>query len=323
MDGCACRSGAFRLVIGSAGLLLRLLGDVAAVAAEEALPEEINRQDTLGTPGVRDEEEPGGLDTGRISLALQSDFTTAYFFFRGILQERNGLIWEPSGDISINVYEGGGLLSSVDLGFTVWASVHSNKTLASGSGPSNLYELDFIPRITLGWSRGLETSLAYTIFTSPNGAFNSVQEIDVGLAYDDSALLGAFALAPTATFSFETDNTAFGDKEGGYLAIAAGPSLELDFLSGEHGDYPMTMTVPLALGLSLYDYYEDGTRNDTFGFFSFGLTASVPLSFIPEDFGSWSVGAGINVLVLSTTLKNVNMGDSPFPVGTGSISMEY
>ena len=74
----------------------------------------------------------------------------------------------------------------------------------------------------------------------------------------------------------------------------------------------------------MYDYYETADDNDqTFGFFSFGANASVPLAFIPEDFGAWSVNVGINVLVLSDTLKDVNNGDSPYPVGTFSLVMAY
>ncbi len=327
------KHGALWVAVGAAGLMLWHPASRAAEveidapdAADAAAPEKVERQDTVGTPDVRAEEaeeaeEASGPNTGRISLAINSDFTTAYFF-RGILQERNGFIWEPSGDISINLYAGDGPLSSVDVGFNAWASIHSNKTLASGSGPSNIYEVDYTPYFTLGWSNGFETSLSYPIFTSPNGAFATVQQIDVGIAYDDSELLGAYALAPSITLSFETDNTNFGTaKKGGYFELAGGPSFEVTL--DDAGDYPITTSVPLALALSLYNYYNDGTNNDTFGFFSFGLTTSMPLAFIPEDYGSWSIGAGINVLVLSDTLKDVNQGDSPFPIGTGTITMEY
>jgi hypothetical protein len=88
-------------------------------------------------------------------------------------------------------------------------------------------------------------------------------------------------------------------------------------------DYSLSFAVPLALGLSMYDYYETNSGDHTFGFFSFGLNASVPLAFIPAEFGSWSTGLGINVLVLSDVLEDANEGDSPFPVGTWNVSMEY
>jgi hypothetical protein len=49
----------------------------------------------------------------------------------------------------------------------------------------------------------------------------------------------------------------------------------------------------------------------------------LPLAFIPDDFGEWSVGAGINVYVLSDSLQAINFGDNPYPVGTGSITVAY
>jgi hypothetical protein len=53
------------------------------------------------------------------------------------------------------------------------------------------------------------------------------------------------------------------------------------------------------------------------------VTANLPLAFIPADFGAWSAGVGLNVLVLNDTLKAINSNDNPFPVGTFSLAMEY
>ena len=135
--------------------------------------------------------------------------------------------------------------------------------------------------------------------------------------------IGAFAFGPNATFSFELDNTSFGDKEGGYFELAGAPGIELSLPGDDTGDYPVGLTIPLAVGFSLYDYYETETDDDTFGFFSFGANAGLVLAFIPDDFGEWSVNLGITVLVLSDTLKDVNFGDNPYPVGTFSIAMAY
>lgn len=286
-----------------------------AAAAEEPAPE-----DTLGTPEPKAED--AGPNHGKVSFAFNSDFTTAYVF-RGIVLERDGFIWQPSADIALKVYEGDGFLSSASLNFGIWNSLQTEQTDASGSGPSNLYETDYYPGFTLGWSPGIETSLTYTIYTSPNGAFSTVQQLDLGIAYDDSELLGPFAFSPTATFSFELENTSFGNKKGDYFELAGAPGIDLSLPFDPDGNYPITASLPLALGLSMNDYYEDGTRNETFGFFSFGLAASMPLAFIPQDLGAWSVGAAINVYCLSQTLKQVAGNDNPFPVGTASISMAY
>jgi hypothetical protein len=321
MGKCTLSGSAAQGVAIAAALLM--LGTVTPIGAQEEAPKDYGQKaDTLGTP--EPEAEVTGPNRGRVSFTVASDFTTAYFF-RGILQERNGFIWEPYAEMAINLYKGDDAVSSVDLGMGIWSSVQSNKTGFSGSGPSNLYEVDYYPSLTVGFSNGISTSLTYLVYTSPNGAFSTVQQLDWGLAYDDSELLGPFALAPTATFSFELDNTSFGTREGGYFELAAAPGIELEMPGDSTGDYPLTFSFPLALGLSMYDYYEsrEPYHNQTFGFFSFGANAGVPLAFIPDDYGEWSANLGINVLVLSQTLKQVNKGDNPFPIGTFSIAMAY
>lgn len=304
------------------GALLCAAG-TALAADEVAPPVDLRGADTLGTPDPAEEEGESGPNHGRVSFSLTNDFTTAYFF-RGILQERNGFIWQPAAEIAFDLWNGDedGILQDVSLGVGIWNSFQTAKTGATG-GPTNLYETDYYPFLSLGWAGGLETSVTYNVYTSPNGAFVTTQEVALGLGFDDSEWLGAWALSPTATFAFETDNTSFGDGEDGYAEFGIEPGLDLSLPFDDAGDYPVTTSFPLAVGISLYDYYNDGVDNDTFGFFSFGLAASIPLACIPEDFGAWSVGAGINVLVLNDTLKAINSDDNPYPVGTISIGMEY
>lgn len=315
-----------RVVFGLVTLVF-VLGS-PSFAAEPAPAIELAPADRLGAPPP-DEAEPEeeaegcceeGPNLGRVSFSLTSDITTAYFF-RGILQERNGFIWQPALDININLFEGEGALTSLDLGVGWWNSVHSNKTLASGSGPTNWYESDVYPSLSATFVERVATAVTYQVYTSPNGAFATIQNLDLDLGFDDSDMWGVpFTLSPGATLSFELDRTNLGDKEGVFLGFA----LEPTYVAFEEDAYPLTISAPLALGLSLSDYYEiPGQGDDTFGYFSFGLGFGVPLAFIPEDYGSWSTSVGIDVYVLGDNLKEVNFGDSPFPVGTWSLVMEY
>ena len=271
----------------------------------------------LSLGAVRAGAAEEGPNRGRVSFSVNSDITNAYFF-RGILNERDGFIWEPYADLGFNLYKGEGAISSVDLGFGTWFSFQTEKTLATGEGPTNLYEVDYYPSLSVEFAGGFSTGLSYVLYTSPNGAFSTVQQLDWSLGFDDSEYLGAFALHPSALFSFELENTSFGPDEGGYFQFGLTPGFD----AGE--PYTVSFTFPLVVGVSMYDYYETSHSNDhTFGFFSFGVASSFPLSFIPEDFGSWSTGISVTALVLSDTLEEVNEGDQIFPVAVWSLGFEY
>ncbi len=285
-----------------------------ALAQDEGGVEEVD---------VVEEEEDEGPNQGKLSLTFNNDFTTAYFFL-GILNERKGLIWQPSIDLALNVYEGDGALESVDVGFGIWNSLHSEETLADGSGPEIIYETDYYPSVSFTWNGGLTTTAIYYFYTSPNGAFGTVEEVSFELSYDDSELLGAFAMQPTATLAFETKNTSFGDDEGGSLELSGAPGLEVEMPADESGDYPIGISFPWVLGFSLYDYYEDDDGDDdTFGYASLGADVGVPLAFIPEDYGSWSVTAGLDVYFLADNLADANEDDEVYPVFTASVTMDY
>jgi hypothetical protein len=263
-------------------------------------------------------EEDEGPNTGRFSITLNNDFTNAYFF-RGVLNERDGFIWQPSIELSMNVYSGEGLLTGVDLGFGIWNSVHTEETLADGAGPEALYETDYYPSITFTWAETLQTSVIYYWYTSPNGAFNTVEQIDLELSYDDSGLLGPFAFYPTATFSFELENTSFGDEEGGYFEFIGSPGFEVALSD----DYPLAVSFPCVIGVSMYDYFEDDSGDDELGYGSLGLDAGLPLAFIPPDYGAWSVTLGLDIYLFNDNLEEANEGDEIYDVWTGSITMEY
>src|SRR5262245_21003072 len=106
--------------------------------------------------GRADDEGP---NKGAISLSLTNDFTNTYMF-RGIQQERDGFIWQPYVDVGLTVWDDADApIKSVTLGMGVWNSFQSEKTLSRGSGPSNLYETDFYPSLTVGLPGNFETSI--------------------------------------------------------------------------------------------------------------------------------------------------------------------
>lgn len=260
---------------------------------------------------------------GRISFSAGSDFTTAYFF-RGILQERDGLIWQPYGEVNVNLFSADesdtGPVRGLTLLVGMWNSIQSEKTLASGSGPGNWYESDFYAGGKMSLFGNTEAKVYYIAYTYPGGAFQTVQEIDAQFSLTDTEWLGKFALYPYVLFAGEFDNTALGTQPGVYTEVGVRPS----FTIIDSETYPVSLAFPLKVGLSMGDYSEGPNGKDyTFGYFQGGPVFSIPLAFIPAEYGSWGFAMGASVYAFGVSTKAYNKDDSPWVVGTASLTFAY
>jgi hypothetical protein len=268
-------------------------------------------------------------NTGRLSWSLGNDITTAYFF-RGIVQNRSGFIDQPYGELDVNLWTADendpGPFNNLTLLGGLWFSIHSNDVGHTGeSGPKHVYETDYYGGLKTTMFKNLNLGAIWYAFTFPSAAFKVTQELDLTAAYNDADLLGAFALNPSVVMGLEVDGTSFGTGKGTYFGLGIAPGYK--FMPD--ATYPITLTMPCTLGLGAGDYYEDAAGNqDGFGYFSGGFKASIPLAFIPEDFGSWSASAGVQVLTFGENVGEYNKTftqhtTDPWAVGTWSINMTY
>ena len=290
------------------------LAGAAAVAAQEQKAAETKPAETA---------EAKGPNTGRVSISAGVDWTSAYFF-RGIKQETEDLILQPYGEVSLKLVDGAGALTALSLTGGLWNSLHtgpSGSDSLTASEPKLWYEFDGYVKLAAVLWEDLTTYALYTAYVSPNNAFGTVQELAFGVSYNDAKLLGPFALNPSVLIAFELDGQAdAGAKKGVYAQIGIAPG----YTFFADAAYPLSVTVPLAVGLSVSDYYEFGTgADDTFGYFSGGVTLAVPLAFIPPDFGKWVVKAGVTVLYLGDNLKAINDGDQVQVIGTLGLAFAY
>jgi hypothetical protein len=256
-------------------------------------------------------------ETSPFSGMVQLDVTNAYFF-RGILQEREGVILQPWTELYFNLYSADdGFIRDITIGGGVWTSWHSERTNAS-QDPQWLYEADYYPLISMDFAGGVSLTTIYYFYTSPNDAFSTAQELNFKFAYDDSEALGDWSMAPWINFAIETEKTAFGPDQGIGMQLGVGPTL----YAAE--DESFTLTLPIEAGFSLTDYYESGDgENHFFGYASAGLLASIPLGFIPEGAGAWSVNLGGKVMVFNEILSDANRNKSVYPVGTASLAVAF
>ena len=271
----------------------------------------------LSVPAAAEEAAPGPLS--RFSGSMGVDFTSAYIF-RGIVQEKHGFIAQPWAELNYNLYSSEtGLIRDVTIGGGVWNSFQSEKTLAE-SHPTWLYETDWYPVVSIGLPAGLSLTTYYYFYTSPNDAFQTVQELNLELAWDDSEALGRFAMAPYVNFAVETKRTSFGPFEGSLVQMGVEPTL----YTVENERFPVTFSFPVELGLAIDDYYENESGGEnTFGYLSWGLKISFPLAFMPKQLGSWTFDVLGQGYYLSSTLAKVNDGRELYPVVTGSLSVSF
>jgi hypothetical protein len=249
-------------------------------------------------------QEAAAAPEKRLTFTAGFDLATAYIF-RGIYQEDHGVIVPPFVDLGISLYEGSGTLTGISANVGNWNSMHSGPT-------GKWYEADFYGSVTFSFGKWQPGAL-FTSYTSPNDTFGTVHELAAVLAYDDSE--SAFPLSPTATLAFELHNQADGgESKGTYLELGIGPSVPL-------GSSPVSLAIPVKLGLSLNDYYEGPTGDKAFGYLSTGLIASVPLKVGGK--GSWEAHGGANLVWLGDSMKLLNDNDRFKPIGTIGISFTY
>lgn len=231
------------------------------------------------------------------------DFTSAYYF-RGILQENQGVIAQPWVELGYNLFtaEDDSTLKSIDLTFGLWNSLHDGPT---GSADGIWYESDFYASLSAGLDERVTLGTTYTSYTSPNASFGTVQELAFSIGLDDSDLFGnSFSLKPSFLFAFElTGQADAGATRGKYAQLGIEPS----FSAGKIGDLRITITLPVTVGLSMKDYYEFGTGSDkTFGFVDAGIVASSPLTLLPSRMGPWDASLGLHAVFLGDSTKALN-----------------
>ncbi len=229
----------------------------------------------------------------------------SHYFFRGIRQEADPeLTVQPFVNVAFTANE------TTTLNVGSWNSFHTGSTKDAFDG--GFYESDFYASAAFAAGRVSPTVL-YTAYMSPNDAFGTVHELAFIAAISDSD--STFPLAPAVTLAFELgDNQAdAGASKGVYLELGLTPTIPMG------DDAPVTLTVPVKLGMSLKDYYENpATGEDSkFGYFSIGLGGLVPLS------PNFDIHGSVLVYTFGDTLELFNNGEKTQAVGSIGLGFSF
>jgi hypothetical protein len=144
--------------------------------------------------------------------------------------------------------------------------------------------------------------------------------LDFAVGYDDSDLLmEGFAFNPSIVWH----NRIYGEGLDRGAALVFG--IEPSFVVVESADYPVTLSIPVAVALNMTsirgdnDLY-DGSTGD-FAYASVGATVGVPLSFIPSQYGDWEAAA--NLTYYMTSSSRIGNPRDNFLTGMLSVAVSF
>ena len=228
--------------------------------------------------------------TGDLGVTLVSNYIS-----RGILEVNQGVIAQPYLDLYFKLYEGTGFVNKVVFNIGLWSSIDSHVEPPGNTDTTrNWFEFDYTAGIGVTFAKNFTFTASYVELDSPSSSFDTSRNAQLALTYDDTDLLHDWALHPHFTWLAELDAQGFAGLQGHgfYYELGVAPG---------HTWGPVTLTIPLTLGLGSHGFY----NQDTYGYFSAGAILSVPMSFVPECLGKWTFSGGYTYYNLGTQSADV------------------
>lgn len=219
---------------------------------------------------------------------------------RGFNLVDEGWIIQPYLDLYFKLYSGDGFLSKVTFNIGMWADIQESKKGSTNTGLAHWYEYDICGGLTFTFAKDISLTITYFEITSPSGTFDNARPLYVTLAYDDTDLLGAFALHPVFQYQYQlpADGATGMQGDSSYFYFGITPSFDVT----KDGPIPIKVSIPLSVGLGDRKFY----NGEIFGFFSAGLQVDIALKFIPEEFGKWTWSANATYWHVGSTLEERN-----------------
>ena len=217
----------------------------------------------------------GGKLTGDLSYSYNSHFVSY-----------GADVWGGGskifGDRSTNFFNGDlyfAVTPELSLMGNVWVEDNDNQATETLGGNITEIDTNFGATYTLG---KVALSAMYGIWHY-GGTTEDILDLSVALN-DADMLVKGFALNPKLLWHDRVAKAASQVDEGSALLLSIGPSFTL--IKSE--SYPLSLSIPAGVAFFLDDDFQGGSK-DGYAYSWGGLSLSLPLAFIPSDYGTWSV----------------------------------
>lgn len=228
----------------------------------------------------------------KLNVLLQLDVSDHYITPRGLNVENDGAIFQPLALVFANLYSNEStFVSDITLTAGVWSSIHTEE---SGADPSHWNEFDPILGLGFKFAENFKLDTNYTAFKSMTDSYPMSHHMELKLSFDDSKWMGeTFSLNPYVAYWQELDDKATvvfdpsTSEESYYFTLGINPTLKFDAVKIEF---------PTFVNIVADDFYQkfDGSGGGSgAAVIATGIKASVPLKFIPQEYGFWTWYAGV------------------------------
>ena len=227
-----------------------------------------------------------------VHFLLQLDFSDHYITPRGLNVEDDGLIFQPLLLSFWSLYsDKNQFLNDISLTAGVWSSFHTEE---SGADPGNWNEFDPILGLTFGLGEYVKFETNYTAFDSMTDSYPTSQHLELKIRFDDSKLMGGdFSINPYVAYWHELEDkatVAFNpatSEESFYFTVGVIPTFKVGSVKLE---FPTYINL---VGNDFYQQFDGSPGGAGLAVFGTEIKASVPLTFIPKEYGFWTAYAGV------------------------------
>lgn len=271
-----------------------LLGSLAAAALLPLAGSSAHADETNSVAATPPPPPPS-----RVNALVDLTFASHYLTPRGMDVSSQGLVVQPLVLTFFNLYKGEGFINDATFVGGVWNCFGTHKlpsTQQTPPGTSNRtgwYEVDPIAGMSFGLAKDFTLSVTYTAFNMQIYDIPFSQHLETKLSYNDTSLLGAFALHPYVIYWQELENKAVANTDANptesyYFDVGVSPGYTFkDF-------YGIKLEAPCRVLMANENFYGTGAGPTPFvSLYEIGAKASAPLPFMPAGYGHWSANLGV------------------------------
>jgi hypothetical protein len=238
-----------------------------------------------------------------------------YHFSHGINTGDRGPYYQTDLNLFVDLYKGDGFIDRVKLDVYTWYQITSHIEVPASHNLKHWNEFDANAALDITFAKNFTFTAQSLNFYSPNNEFRTIHEVEFALTYDDSWLLGPFALNPAFNYQKELIGNGAIKPNGSLFELLVFPCVQVV----KTGLFPTKLTFPLALGLGDDRFF----GGPTYGYFAGTLQADIGLGFIPQRFGSWASASTMTYYNTNDVVAERNRGKNNQLVFTTGINVSF